>query len=324
MKINYRWAINHALDEEMAADDSVIIIGEDVAKPGGPFGITRGLLDKYGPDRVRDTPISEEAIVGLGIGAAITGLRPVVEIMFMDFLPLAMDQVINHAAKFRYTYNGQVSVPMVIRTLAGAGFRAGVHHSQSLEAMFAQVPGLKVVMPSGPADAKGLLKAAIRDNNPVLFMEHKNLLSMKEEVPEGEHIVPLGVADIKRPGEDVTVVATGAMVHLALAAAEELAGEGIEVEVLDPRTILPLDRQAIIDSVKKTSRLVIVHEAPAFLGFGAEVAALVAEECIYYLDSPVKRVTSDFVPIPVGRSEDLILPSKERIIAAVRAVLRGE
>ncbi len=319
----FRWAITHAIDEEMGRDPNVFLIGEDVAEPGGAFGLTRGLLDKYGTLRVRDTPICEEAIVGLGIGSAALGLRPIVEIMFMDFIFLAMDQIANHAAKMRYMYGGQVHIPLVVRTLSGGGFRAGMHHSQSLESVFGHIPGLKVVMPSDAYEAKGLLKSSIRDPDPVIFMEQKSLLPVKAEVPDEEYVIPLGQAMVKREGTDVTVVAVGVMVHHAMAAAAELSEEGINVEVIDARTVMPLDVETILASVQKTNRLVIAHEAPAPFGFGAEIAALVAERALYYLDAPVFRVTSQFTPIPVGRSEDVILPNSEHIIQAVRRSLKG-
>ncbi|WP_042356160.1 alpha-ketoacid dehydrogenase subunit beta [Bacillus rubiinfantis] len=323
-KINYRWAITNALDEEMARDDKVFIIGEDVAETGGSFGLTRGLLAKYGERRVKDTPVSEEAIAGLGVGAAAVGLRPVIEIMFMDFIYLAMDQIANHAAKMRYMYGGQVNIPLVVRTLAGGGFRTGMHHSQSLESMFGHVPGLKVVYPSNAYDVKGLLKSAIRDPDPVIFLEQKSLMSLKEEIPEAEYLIPIGKGKIVKEGSDVTIVALGSMVHLAKEAARTLEKKGINVEIIDPRTVMPIDSQLIIESLKKTSRLVIVHEAPAPFGFGSEIAALISEHALYYLDAPIKRVTSKFVPLPVGRGEDYILPSEEKLIAAVEQVMKGE
>ncbi|MDO9067675.1 MAG: alpha-ketoacid dehydrogenase subunit beta, partial [Deltaproteobacteria bacterium] len=275
---NFRWAINEAIKEEMERDEKVFVAGEDVGKAGGPFGITKGLYEQFGEWRVKDTPLSEEAIIGLAVGAAMAGYRPVVEIMFMDFIAIAMDQICNQAAKSRYLYGGMVSVPMVIRTLCGTGLKAGGHHSQSLESWFIHTPGLKVVFPSTPHDAKGLLKSAIRDDNPVIFMEHKGLLQLKGEIAEGEFTIPLGVADIKRKGQQATVVATGKMVHTSLGAAKKLAEEGIEVEIIDPRTLSPLDTETILTSIRKTHHLIVVHEAPKPCGFGAEVAAVVAEE----------------------------------------------
>ena len=315
--INYRWAVNNALDEEMKRDSTVFIIGEDVGSAGGTFGLTRGLHEKYGSLRVMDTPISEEGIAGLAVGSAAIGMRPVAEIMFMDFITIAMEQICNQAAKMRYVYGGQVKVPLVVRTLAGTGLRAGCHHSQSLESWFIHVPGLKVVMPSTPYDAKGLLKSAIRDDNPVIFIEHKALLGLKGEVPDDEYLIPLGKADIKKSGHDVTIVATGLMVHRALAAAQQLEQDGISAEVIDPRTLSPLDTDTIIASVQKTSRLIVVHDAVKPCGFGAEVAALVAEEAIEYLDAPIIRVTTAFTPIPVGEAEDFVIPSDQAIFQAV-------
>lgn len=320
--LSFRWALNEALKEEMVRDPKVFVAGEDVGESGGSFGITRGLYEQFGEWRAKDTPLSEEGIVGLAVGAAAAGYRPVVEIMFMDFIAIAMDQICNQAAKSRFLYGGAVSFPLVIRTLCGTGLRAGGHHSQSLEAWFVHTPGLKVVLPSTPYDAKGLLKSAIRDNNPVIFMEHKGLLSLKGEVPEEEYTIPLGKADIKRKGDHVTVVATGKMVHTSLAAAQKLAGEGIEVEVIDPRTLSPLDTEVILSSVRKTSRLVIVHEAPKPCGFGAEIAALVAEEGIDFLDAPIKRVTFPFMPVPFGPLEDVLVPQESDVIGAVKEVFR--
>ncbi|MEA2171313.1 MAG: hypothetical protein QOF76_4613 [Solirubrobacteraceae bacterium] len=319
--LSMRWAITHALDEEMERDDRVCLIGQDIGKTGGTFGLTRGLYDKYGERRVRDAPISEEGLANLALGAAIAGSRPVLELMFMDFITLAMDALVNQAAKTYYLSGGALRAPMVVRTLAGAGFRVGAHHSQSLEAWFTHVPGLKVAYPSTPADAKGLLKTAIRDDNPVLFIEHKAMLGDKSDVPPGDHLVPFGKADVKRAGTDVTVVATGRMVKVALAAATTLAGEGIEVEVVDPRTLLPLDKDTILESVAKTSRLAVLHEAPKASGFGAEIAAMVAEEGLYYLDAPVKRITGAWLPIPVGPTEDLLFPTADSVAAELRELV---
>jgi pyruvate dehydrogenase E1 component beta subunit len=317
--LNFRWAITQALEEELERDASVFLIGQDIARPGGTFGLTRGLHERFGDWRVRDAPISEEGLADLALGAAIGGLRPVLEIMFMDFMALTMDALANQAAKTRYLSDGDIPVPMVVRTLAGGGFRAGSHHSQSLEAWFTHVPGLKVAFPSGPADAKGLLKAAIRDDDPVVFLEHKSLLSLKEEVPGGDHVVPLGVGDVKRVGTDVTVVATGRMVSYALEAAAGLAAKGIEAEVIDPRTLLPLDLNLILDSVAKTGRAMIVHEAPKKGGFGAEVAAEIAEHSLFHLDVPVVRLAGAFTPIPVGESEDFLYPT----VAGIEATVEG-
>jgi acetoin:2,6-dichlorophenolindophenol oxidoreductase subunit beta len=316
-----RWAINQALDEELERDDRVCLIGQDIGKPGGTFGITRGLHEKYGPARVRDAPISEEGLANLAVGAAINGVRPVVEIMFMDFMTLVMDALVNQAAKTRYLSGGQLGVPLVVRTLAGAGFRAGSHHSQSLEAWFAHVPGLKVVSPSNSADAKGLLKAAIRDDDPVIFLEYKALLGSKADPPPEGEVLPLGEADVKRSGRDVSIVATGRMVEVALEAAQVLEQDRIDVEVVDPRTLLPLDTETILDSVAKTGNVVIVHEAPAPVGVGAEIAAVIAEECLEHLDSPIRRVTGAFSPIPFGDAEDHLFPNAERVAGEVRTLL---
>lgn len=317
----FRRAVTQALEEEMARDETVFIIGEDVGAAGGTFALTRGLYDRFGEWRVRDTPISEEGIMGLAVGAAMAGYRPVVEIMFMDFITIAMEQLINQAAKARYLHGGQVGVPLVVRTLAGAGLRAGGHHSQSLEALFTHVPGLKVVFPATPHDAKGLLKAAIRDPDPVIFIEHKSLLRIKGEVPGGDYTVPIGQAEVRRAGQQATLVATGWMVHSALAAAGKLSGKGIEVEVIDPRTLSPLDKDCILTSVKKTGRLVVVHEAVKPCGFGAEVAAVVAEEALDYLEAPVKRVTMPFVPVPSGSAEDYLIPAEDDIVQAVEELM---
>lgn len=315
-------AINEALQEEMARDANVFVIGEDVGAGDGAFSATRGLLKEFGKKRVIDTPISESGIMGIALGAATMGLRPVVEIMFMDFLAVCMDQVVNEIAKARYMFGGQYKVPLTIRTPGGAGGSAGAHHSQCLEAWFAHIPGLKVVMPSTVYDVKGLLKASIRDDNPVLFIEHKGLYSMKGNIPEEEYLIPIGKADIKREGKDVTVVALGKMVFEAMKAAEKLAAEGISVEIVDPRTISPLDKTTILNSVKKTSRLVIAHEAVKTGGFGAEIAAIVAEEAMDTLDAPIQRVGAPFSPVPFAKPmEDAYLPGATGIINAVKTVM---
>ena len=326
-EITYVEAINEALLEEMARDESVFIFGEDIAigyGGGGMFGATRGLVEKFGPDRVIDTPLSEVAIAGAALGAAMVGLRPIAEIMFGDFLAIIMDQLVNNMAKMRWSLDGKFDVPIVIRTSYGAGIGAGFHHSQSFESWLANVPGLKVVMPSDPADAKGLLKTAIRDNDPVVFMEHKFLYKrLKGPVPDGEYLIPLGKGEIKRPGADVTIIATGNMVRLALEAAIALQAKGVSAEVLDPRTILPLDEELIIQSVKKTGRAVIVHEAPTFGGFGGEIAGILADKAIDYLDGPVKRVGALFTPIPNWiKMEEYYLPSVEKILNAVAEIIR--
>jgi pyruvate/2-oxoglutarate/acetoin dehydrogenase E1 component len=283
---------------------------------------TQGLLGKYGYERVIDMPISESGFVGAAVGAALLGTRPVVDLMFNDFLPLVMDQIVNHAAKMRYMYGGKAKVPMVIRTFFGAGARAGWSQSQSLEAWFVHCPGVKVVMPSTPADAKGLLKSSIRDNDPVIFFEHRLLYSMRGAVSEGEYLIPLGQADIKREGGDVTVVATGRMVHTALGAATELSREGIEIEVLDPRSLVPLDYRALNDSVKKTGRLLIVHEACVTGGFGAEIAAIAAKEAFGYLDAPIERIGAPDIPVPCSPIlEDAYIPKREDIVSTVRKMV---
>lgn len=321
-ELRYVRAITEALAEEMARDERVVILGEDVGAPGGTFGATRGLYQQFGKERVRDTPISETAIVGAAIGAAVNGLRPVVEVMFMDFIGTCWDQVVNQMAKMRYMFGGQVTLPLVLRTHVGAGLSAGPQHSGSLEAWAVHVPGLKVVMPSTPADAKGLLKSAIRDDNPVLVVENKTLYAMKGEVPAGEHLVPIGKAAVRREGGDVTVVALSRLVHEALKAAEPLAKEGISVEVLDPRTLSPLDREALLASIGKTGRLVVAHEAWGPCGVGAEIAAMVAEHGFRSLKAPIRRVTPPFTPVPFSPPmEKFWLPDAERIAAVVREVM---
>ncbi len=320
-KITYREALKEALREEMRRDPRVFLLGEDIAQFGGSYKVTQGLLDEFGPERVRNTPISEAAIVGAAVGAALTGMRPVAELMYVDFSGIAMDQIANQAAKNRYMFGGKAKVPMVLRTQGGTGRSSAAQHAQSLEAWFIHIPGLKVVMPATPYDAKGLLKTAIRDDNPVVFIEHKLLYPETGEVPEEEYLVPLGVADVKRAGEDVTVVAHSRMVHLALRAADRLVADGISCEVVDPRTLDPLDSAAILRSVEKTSRLVILQEAVAQCSFASEVAALVAEEALDCLDAPIRRVTALDTPMPFSpRLERFVVPSEERLIAAVREV----
>jgi len=319
-KITYREALREALIEEMRRDSTVFLLGEDIGKYwGGAFKVTDGLAEEFGDERVRDTPISESAIIGTAVGAAITGMRPVAEIMFGDLTALAMDQIANQAAKIRYMFGGQVKCPLVIRTPFGAGVNIASHHSQSLEAWFMHVPGLYVAVPSTPYDAKGLLKTAIRGSNPVFFCEHKLLYPIEGEVPEEEYTIPVGVADIKREGADITLVATLYMVHKALSAAKELEKEGISAEVVDPRTLTPLDKKAIINSVKKTGRLIIVSEDCKTTGVSAEIAAIVAEEAIDYLDAPIKRVAEPDTPIPFSPPlENYVLPDEKAIIKAVR------
>ncbi|MGW8303638.1 MAG: alpha-ketoacid dehydrogenase subunit beta, partial [Desulfobacterales bacterium] len=296
--MTFAQALNDAHKIEMERDPNIYVAGEDVGVYGGIFGVTAGLLDQFGDKRVKDTPITESAIVGTAVGAATVGLRPVIELMFVDFIGVALDQLYNQAAKMKYMFGGKAKIPMVMRASCGAGIGAAAQHSQSLEALFMHLPGLKVVMPSTPYDAKGLLIEAIRDDNPVVFLEHKLLYALEGEVPDGTYTIPFGQVDIKREGKDVTVVATAKMVHTALSAAKKLAAEGISVEVVDPRTLCPLDEEGIIESVKKTHRLVIVHEEVKFAGSGAEISAMVAEKAFDYLDAPILRVAAPFCPVP--------------------------
>lgn len=317
----YLEAIRAALHEEMSHDSAVYILGEDVAL-GGPFGVTQGLAEKFGKQRVVNTPISEGTVMGLAIGAATAGLRPVVEIMFIDFITLAMDQLVNHAAKLHYMSGGQLKIPLTVRVQCGISGTMGAHHSQSLEAWLTHVPGLKVVMPSNPADAKGLLKSAVRDDNPVVFIEHRGLYRSRGEVPEGDRIVPIGKAEIVRQGSDVTVVATAKMRDVALEAAQELSSAGISMEVVDPRSLSPLDLETIVNSVKKTSRLILVHEAVEQGGMGAEIASKVQRHAFYYLDSPILRVTAPFAPVPATPTlEKGFVPGKDQIINAAHLAL---
>jgi pyruvate dehydrogenase E1 component beta subunit len=319
---NYVKAIKDALAEEMRRDDRVFVMGEDVETMGGVFGCTKGLLSEFGHDRIRNTPISEAAFTGAGLGAALTGMRPVVEIQYVDFILCAMDQVINQIAKYRYASGGYAGVPLVIRAQQGSGRGNGVQHSQNLETLFCHFPGLKVVMPSTPYDAKGLLKTAIRDNNPVMFFEHKLLYQTRGEIPDEEYLIPFGKADIKRPGKDATIIATSWMVLKALEAAEELAKQNIDAEVIDPRTLVPLDEKTILESVKKTGRAVVVHESHEVCGTGAEIAYIIHDKAFDYLDAPVKRVAAYQVPVPYSKKlEVMLIPSTERIINTVREVL---
>ncbi len=323
--LTFPQAIAEALDQEMARDETVIVMGEDVAATGGIFQATAGLLERYGADRVRDTPISEATFVGCGVGAAIAGLRPVVELQIFDFVALAMDMLVNQAAKFRYMLGGGPKVPLVVRGPQGGGIRLAAQHSQSLEAWFVHVPGLVVVAPSTPADAKGLLIAAIRDDNPVIFLESKLLyLAPSAPVPQADYAIPIGSAIVRREGSDVTIVATMAMVPRALAAAEQLAREGISVEVIDPRTLRPLDERSILASVRKTNRLVVAHEAWTQGGIGGEIAALVMEKAFDWLDAPVVRIGAPPVPMPYNDElERFVIPSQARIANAVREVMHG-
>jgi acetoin:2,6-dichlorophenolindophenol oxidoreductase subunit beta len=324
-ELTYREAVRDAMSEAMRRDDDVFIMGEDIAEMGGSMGVTQGMLEEFGPERVRNTPISEMAIVGAGVGAAIAGMRPIVEIMYQDFTTLAMEQLVSQAAKHRYMSGGQIKVPLTVRTQGGAGWSPGAQHAQQLEAWFVHVPGLKVVFPSTPGDVRGLLWTSIYDDNPVIFFEHRTLYGLKAEVPDEIDGIELGKARIHREGGDVTVVATGRLVHEALAAAEEAEEDGISVEVVDPRTLLPLDEETIVASVKKTNRCVVAHEAIVRMGFGAEVAAIVQEKAFDYLDAPIERVGAKFAPIPFAPvMEDFVVPHKADVLAAVeRTVGRG-
>ncbi|MDX6154073.1 alpha-ketoacid dehydrogenase subunit beta [Marinococcus sp. PL1-022] len=318
--ITFAEAVREALSQEMREDQDVFILGEDIGVYGGAFGVTRGMIEEFGPERVRNTPISEAAITGAAIGSALTGMKPVVELQFSDFITIAMDQLANQAAKLRYMYGGKGNVPMVLRTPSGSGTGAAAQHSQSLEAWVAHVPGLKVVQPSTASDAKGLLKAAIADPNPVIFYEHKLLYKTQEHVPEEAYTIPLGEADVKREGTDVTIVATAVMVHKALEAAEKLAEEGIDVEVIDPRTLVPLDEQTIVDSVKKTGKVIVVHEAVKRGGYGGEIASMIAEsEAFDYLDAPIRRLGALPIPVPYNPAlEKAMVPQVDDIMQAAR------
>lgn len=324
-KISYREAVSEAIKEEMRRDESVIMLGEDIGVYGGGFGVTRGLIDEFGSDRILETPISETAFTGAAIGAAITGMRPIVEYMFSDFAGVCFDQIMNEAAKIHYIYNGRLNVPMVLRSAAGAGTGASAQHSQSLETIMCHIPGLKVVAPSTPYDAKGLLKTAIRDNNPVVFQEEKLLYDTDGEVPEEEYLIPFGRADIKKEGRDITLICYGRMVGMCLEAAERLIKKGISAEVLDLRSLSPLDTKAIIASVMKTGRALIVHEAVRFAGFGAEVLSTIVEsEAFYKLKAPVKRLGAAFCPIPSApKPETAVLPSTDRIEAEALKIVTG-
>jgi pyruvate/2-oxoglutarate/acetoin dehydrogenase E1 component len=321
-EITYREALREGLREEMQRDESVFLLGEDIAEFGGSYKVTQGLFEEFGPDRVRNTPISEAAIAGASLGAALLGMRPVAEYMYIDFSLLALDQIVNQIAKVRYMFGGKAKAALVIRTQGGAGRSSGPHHAQSLEAWFCHIPGLKVVMPSTPYDVKGLIKASIRDDDPIIFIEHKLLYNEKGSVPDEEYLIPIGKADIKREGKDVTIVATSLMVTKTLNAAERLARDGIEAEVLDPMTLVPLDEESILQSVRKTGRLVIVHEACRRAGYGAEIAAIVAEKALYDLDAPIKRVAAFNTPIPFApKLEDFVIPDEQAIINGVRELL---
>ena len=317
--LTFAQAINEALTQELRRDETVFVIGEDVAEAGTPFKVLAGLVEEFGPERVVDSPISEPGITGLGVGAAMTGLRPVVDIMFGDFLTLVMDQLANQAAKTHYMSGGRLMVPLTLRTTMGATRRSAAQHSQSLHAWVAHVPGLKVVLPSTPADAKGLLKTAIRDDNPVVFIEDKMDYAVKGEVPQGEYTIPFGVADVKRVGEDVTIVATSSMIRVALTAAQELESDGISAEVIDPRTLVPLDVEALVRSAEKTGRAIVVDEGHQRYGVSAELAAVIADRAFYSLDAPVKRLAALDVPIPFSPPlEDVTVPTPDLVAQTAR------
>ncbi|OGP23573.1 MAG: pyruvate dehydrogenase [Deltaproteobacteria bacterium GWA2_57_13] len=323
-EITFAQAINEALAEEMRRDPRVFIIGEDVGEAGTPFKVLSGLIAEFGPQRVIDSPISEAGIAGLGVGAAMTGMRPVVDIMFGDFLTLTMDQMVNQAAKIHYMSGGKLRVPMVVRTTLGAARRSAAQHSQSLHAWFSHVPGLKVVLPATPYDAKGLLKTAIRDDNPVIFFEDKMMYQLKGPVPEEEYTIPFGVADVKRAGTDITIVATSSMVQVALAAAQRLEADGISAEIIDVRTTVPLDEAPLIESAKKTGRAIVVDEGYQRYGVTAEIASVIAEGAFYYLDAPVKRVGAMDVPVPFSPVlEDQTVPTPESV-AEIAKTLCGK
>ena len=333
-RLSYRGAINEALRLEMSRDPAVIVMGEDISGApqsddpahldawGGPFGATRGLVHEFGRERVRDTPITESAFIGAGVGAAATGLRPVVELMFISFMGVCLDQIINQAAKMRYMFGGKAKIPLVIRTTIGAGLRAAAQHSNSMYSTFVHFPGLKVVAPVTPADAKGLLTASIRDDDPVIFCENKLLYDVEGPVPEGEYVIPLGRADVKREGADVTIVAISRMVNIALQAAGELASDGISAEVLDPRTLSPLDVDAILNSIRKTGRLVVVDEDNPRCSVATDIATLAATQAVEYLNAPVKLVTAPHTPVPFSPPlEDFYIPTPERVVSAVREAM---
>ena len=334
-QLSYREAINEGLRLEMRRDPRVIVMGEDVTGAshsddpahldawGGVLGVTKELVHEFGRDRVRDTPITESAFVGAGVGAAATGMRPVVELMFIGFLGVCLDQITNQAAKMRYMFGGKATIPLVIRTMIGAGFRAAAQHSDSMYSTFVHFPGLKVVAPSTPADAKGLLAAAIRDDDPVIYCENKVLYDVKGEVPEGEYVIPLGQADVKRQGSDVTIVAISRMVQVALEAAETLARDGISAEVVDPRTLSPLDEDTLVESIRKTGRLVVVDEDNPRCSVATDIAALAATRAVEYLNAPVRLVTAPHTPVPFSPAlEDFYVPTPARVVEAARSTVR--
>jgi acetoin:2,6-dichlorophenolindophenol oxidoreductase subunit beta len=318
-ELSYREAVRDALSQAMRQDESVFVMGEDIAAMGGSMGVTAGMLDEFGPERIRNTPISEMAIVGAGIGAAMQGMRPVVEVMYEDFLTVSMEQIVNQAAKHRYMSGGQLKVPLTIRTQGGAGWSPGAQHAQQVEAWFVHVPGLKVIFASTPADVRGLLWSAIYDDNPVVFFEHRTLYGLKEEVPDELEGIPIGEGRVHREGSDVTVVATGRLVHEALQAAEQAESEGVSVEVWDPRTLQPLDLGGLVASVKKTNRVVVAHEAVTRGGFGAEIAAVVQEQAFDWLDAPVERVGARFAPLPFAPvMEEYVVPHADDVLEAIK------
>ena len=318
-ELSYREAVRDALSRAMREDDDVFIMGEDIAEMGGSMGVTQGMVDEFGPERVRNTPISEMALAGAAIGAAMQGMRPVAEIMYEDFLTLATEQIVNQAAKHRYMSGGQLSVPVTFRTQGGAGWSPGAQHAQQLEAWFVHIPGLKVVFASTPTDVRGLLWSAIYDDNPVVFFEHRTLYPIKGDVPEEIEPIPIGRARVHREGEDVTVIATGRLLHESLKAAGEAESDGISVEVVDPRTLQPLDEETLVSSVKKTNRAVVAHEAVTRMGFGAEVAAVLQYQAFDWLDAPIERVGAKFAPLPFAPvMEQFVVPHADDVLAAIR------
>jgi pyruvate dehydrogenase E1 component beta subunit len=322
-ELTYREAVRDGLAQAMRADDRVFIMGEDIAEMGGSMGVTQGLLDEFGPERVRNTPISEMAIVGAGIGAAMAGMRPIVEIMYEDFLTLSLEQIVNQAAKHRYMSGGQLTVPLTIRTQGGAGWSPGAQHAQQLEAWLVHIPGLKVAYPSTPEDVRGLLWTSIHDDNPVVLFEHRLLYPVKGEVPDELEPIPFGKARVVREGTDVTVIAIGPLVHRALDAAKKAEEEGISVEIVDPRTLQPLDEEALVASVKKTNRAVVAHEAVTRMGFGAEVAAVLQHQAFDYLDAPIERVGAKFTPLAFAPvMEQYVVPNAEDVLDGIRRTVR--
>jgi pyruvate/2-oxoglutarate/acetoin dehydrogenase E1 component len=321
--LSYREAVRDALAQAMRKDEDVFVMGEDIAEMGGSMGVTQGLLDEFGADRVRNTPISEMAIVGAGIGAAMQGMRPVVEIMYEDFLTLSLEQIVNQAAKHRYMSGGQLTVPLTVRTQGGAGWSPGAQHAQQLEGWLVHIPGLKVVFASTPSDARGLLWSSIYDDNPVVFFEHRTLYPIKEDLSDEIEPIPLGTARVHREGEDVTVIATGRLVHESLAAAAEAEKDGISVEVVDPRTLQPLDEETLVASVKKTNRAVVAHEAVVRMGWGAEVAAVLQHQAFDWLDAPIERVGAKFVPLPFAPvMEEFVVPHADDVLEAIKRTVQ--